>query len=124
MPMGFQTLDEHIQSGKYRKLYAFLEDLMLIFVNVYSVRSIIFGEAEKLYNTLTRDVLPILLANAERTVNPQPSTLNPQPSIWIWIVYFKYLIQATTTSTATISTNIKKITHLTTMISNFLKFDI
>ena len=78
--MGFQTLDEHIQSGKYRKLYAFLEDLMLIFVNVYSVRSIIFGEAEKLYNTLTRDVLPILLANAERTVNPQPSTLNPQPS--------------------------------------------
>ena len=52
----------------------FLEDLQLIFVNVHSVRSSIFGEAEKLYNTLTQDVLPTLLANAD------------QLSIWIWIV--------------------------------------
>lgn len=70
-PMDFQTLDEHIQSRKYRHFSAFLEDLQLIFVNAmnyYSTRSSIFGQAERLYNRLSQEVLPTALANVEERV--------------------------------------------------------
>jgi len=46
----------------------------------FSALEYIFGEAERLYNTLTQDY-----SFGKRRENCQPS-------IWIWIVFFQYLI--------------------------------